>query len=110
MAHATSEIIMIALLLCEMGFSVPLPMHLYCDIQAALHVASNLIYQMTKSSIVDYRLVWERISSKQIPLTYVHSNNQFYDFLTKAQGISHLTSTIDKLGIYDICAQTWRGE
>ena len=44
MAIATCELLWLKHLLVELGESIPSPMKLVCDNQAALHIASNPVY------------------------------------------------------------------
>ncbi|RVW95890.1 Retrovirus-related Pol polyprotein from transposon RE1 [Vitis vinifera] len=62
MAQATCEIIWIHQLLCEVGMKCTMPAKLWCDNQAALHIAANPIYhERTKHIEVDCHFIREKI-------------------------------------------------
>ncbi|RVW70044.1 Retrovirus-related Pol polyprotein from transposon RE1 [Vitis vinifera] len=62
MAQATCEIIWIHQLLCEVGMKCTMPAKLWCDNQAALHIAANPVYyERTKHIEVDCHFIREKI-------------------------------------------------
>lgn len=89
------------------GSFIFLPMHLHYNNQVTLHIAANPFFIQRTQHIEAYcHFVWKKMSSKQITSIYAQFRDQFADFLTKAHGPTHLTSTIGKLGTYDIHAPT----
>lgn len=44
MAHTTCELMWLKTLMKEMGFEVDEPMKMFCDNQAATHIASNPVF------------------------------------------------------------------
>jgi Reverse transcriptase (RNA-dependent DNA polymerase) len=91
MAAATSEIIWLRLLLKELGHNVDdNPTILYCDNQAAMHIATNPVFhERTKHIDVDCHFVREKILNKVIKTAYIRSTDQIADIFTKplAKGI-----------------------
>jgi hypothetical protein len=85
MAVAASEITWLRLLLKELGHDpIDKPTTLFCDNQAAIHIASNPVYhKRTKHIEVDCHFVREKILNKIIETAYVRSNDQLADILTK---------------------------
>ncbi|XP_070026458.1 uncharacterized protein [Nicotiana sylvestris] len=74
MSQSTCEIIWIHHLLTEIGLEHPIPAKLWCDNQAALHIASNLVYhEITKHIEVDYHFIHEKIQENLISTGYVKS-------------------------------------
>ncbi|RVW87252.1 Retrovirus-related Pol polyprotein from transposon RE1 [Vitis vinifera] len=62
MAQATCEIIWIHQLLCEVGMKCTMPAKLWCDNQAALHIAANPVYhERTKHIEVDCHFIREKM-------------------------------------------------
>ncbi|RVX01807.1 Retrovirus-related Pol polyprotein from transposon TNT 1-94 [Vitis vinifera] len=62
MAQATCEIIWIHQLLCEVGMKCTMSAKLWCDNQAALHIAANPVYhERTKHIEVDCHFIREKM-------------------------------------------------
>lgn len=60
--HSLCEIMWIYQLLTEIGLKTSVPAKLWCDNQAALHIASNpLFHERTKHIEIDYHFVHEKI-------------------------------------------------
>jgi hypothetical protein len=62
MAHTSCELMWIKHILEKLRLDVKLPMTMYCDNQAAIHVACNLVFhEQTKHIKVDCHLerVWK---------------------------------------------------
>jgi uncharacterized protein YybS (DUF2232 family) len=53
MAHTTSELTCFWHFLQEIGFSVPTPIPLYCDNQAAVHITSNPVCSMSEQNTLN---------------------------------------------------------
>jgi len=85
MAHTTCEVVWLRSFLEEIGFSVQLPMPLYCDNQAAIHIASNPVFhERTKHIEVDCHLVREKLTGGVISTPYVSTGAQLADMFTKS--------------------------
>lgn len=91
MAAAASEITWLRLLLHELGHSSnDKPTTLFCDNQAAIHIATNPVFhERTKHIEVDCHFVREKILNKVIVTAYIRSSDQIADIFTKplAKGI-----------------------
>jgi hypothetical protein len=105
MAHTTSELMWLQHFLCEIGFSPPTPIPLFCDNQAAIHIASNPVFhERTKHIEVDCHFIRDKILSNDISTPYMKSGEQLADMFTKSLCCSRLKFICSKLGLYDIYA------
>ena len=107
MANTTSEVIWTRNLLKFLGIFVT-PTHLYCDNQAAIHIANNPVFhERTKHIEVDCHFVCERIVSRDIQPQDTPSTEQLVDIFTKALGQCQFHYLLGKLGILNSRAPTW---
>lgn len=84
MASTTSELIWLCFLLHDLGFKSEFPMELFCDNQAAIHIASNPIFhERTKHIEVDCHFVREKVQENLICTPYIQSSDQLIDIFTK---------------------------
>ena len=84
MTTTTCELVWIKQLLQELKFCEVKQMKLYCDNQAALHIASNpMFHERTKHIEIDCHFVREKLLSKEISTEFVNSNDQLADIWTK---------------------------
>ncbi|KAL0350143.1 UNVERIFIED_CONTAM: Retrovirus-related Pol polyprotein from transposon RE1 [Sesamum radiatum] len=105
MAHTTSEILWLKNLLKELGFMYDDPIHIHCDNQAAIHIASNPIFhERTKHIEVDCHFVHEAVMSQKICTPFTPSSEQRADIFTKALGGKQFDVLCNKLGMIDIFA------
>ncbi|XP_020205955.1 uncharacterized protein LOC109791109 [Cajanus cajan] len=105
MALITCELMCIKQLLQELKFCEGHPMKLYCDNQAALHIASNPVFhERTKHIEVDCHFVREKLLSKEIVTKFVTSNEQLADVMTKSLRGPRIQFLCSKLGAYNLYA------
>ncbi|KAB2634462.1 S2-RNase [Pyrus ussuriensis x Pyrus communis] len=99
MASTACELIWLKGLLSDLGFSINTPMSLFCDNQAAMHIASNPVFhERTKHIEVDCHYVREQVQSKVIQTTFTRSQDQLADIFTKSLASPQFQSLLSKLG------------
>ncbi|GJR54518.1 uncharacterized mitochondrial protein-like protein [Tanacetum coccineum] len=84
MASTVSEVIWVRWLLSELQVDISFPTPLFCDNQAARHIANNPVFhERTKHVEMDCYFVRERVESKEIISMHISSKMQIADLLTK---------------------------
>ncbi|KAM1046992.1 hypothetical protein PS2_026160 [Malus domestica] len=107
MASITCELTWMRYLLRDLQVTHHKPARLYCDNQAALHIAANPVFhERTKHIEIDCHIVRERILSGAITTTHVSSANQLADIFTKPLGQGMFHPILGKLGVHDIHSPT----
>ncbi|KAL9409330.1 hypothetical protein AB3S75_047673 [Citrus x aurantiifolia] len=107
MATVTCELKWLKGLLMSLRVDHSRPMHLYCDSQVALHLATNPVFhERTKHIEVDYHFIRDEIQRRNIRPAYVSTNIQLVDIFTKALGSKEFKFLLRKLGIRDLHAPT----
>jgi hypothetical protein len=103
MAHTTCELTWLRTVLQEFGLLIQGPTPLYCDNQAAIHIASNPVFhERTKHIEVDCHFVRSKVESKDIITPFVPSGSQLADIFTKSLPKNAIDSICSKLGVIDI--------
>ncbi|KAL3512083.1 hypothetical protein ACH5RR_024800 [Cinchona calisaya] len=105
MAQSTCELIWIHQLLSEIGLDSSLPMKLWCDNQAAIHIASNpVLHERTKHIEFDCHFIREKIQQNLISTNHVKTGEQLADFFTKALSGPRIDYICNKMGMINIYA------
>ncbi|CAH9072350.1 unnamed protein product [Cuscuta epithymum] len=105
MAVAVSEIIWLRWLLRDFGVFSVTPTSLFCDNQAARHIATNPVYhERTKHVEMDCYFVRERVMSHEIQPQPISTHHQVADIFTKALGSEQFQYLSSKLGVRDLHA------
>ena len=103
MAQSVCEIMWLHQFLMEVGIETPVPAKLWCDNQAALHIASNpMFHERTKHIEINCHFVCEKIQFGLISTTYVKTGEQFGDIFTKALSGYQVGYLCNKLGMINI--------
>ena len=85
MAHTTTELTWLQHFFQEIRFSAATPMPLSCDNQAAIHIASNQVFnERAKHIEVDCHYVRDKILNGDISTVFVKSGDQLADMFTKS--------------------------
>ena len=105
------EALWLRLLLQDLGYLSRQPIRLFCDNKATCDIAHNPVqHDRTKHVKVDRFFIKEKLDDKIMELPKIRLEDQLVDILTKVVVLSRVFSKIlDKLGMYDIYAPTWRG-
>ena len=103
MASTASDLTWIKQLLADLNIKTEEPMKMFCDNQAARHIAANPVFhERTKHIEVDCHCVREKIQAKEIETPFVKSQDQLADVFTKGLGTRVFEDIISKLGLFDI--------
>ena len=100
MATTCCELTWLLALLRDLTVKPPLPMHLFCDNQAALYIVKNLVFhEQTKHIEVDCHYVRDQFKNGQVRPCYVSSKSQLADLFTKVVSASQYVYLLGKLGV-----------
>ncbi|PKI45909.1 hypothetical protein CRG98_033708 [Punica granatum] len=107
MAAAVSEIISLRNLLSSLGVQMATPTRLFCDNQAALHIAANPVFhERTKHIEIDCHFVRDYLKLGIVTTKHLPTRLQLADIFTKALGRDRFRFILSKLGIRDPHAPT----
>ena len=107
MASTVSEVIWVRWLLSELQVHISSPTPLFCDNQAARHIANNPVFhERTKHVEMDCYFVRERVESKEIVPMNISSKMQVADLLTKVLTKQQLQFLLGKIGIANLHASS----
>uniref|UniRef100_A0A7C9CZQ0 Reverse transcriptase Ty1/copia-type domain-containing protein n=1 Tax=Opuntia streptacantha TaxID=393608 RepID=A0A7C9CZQ0_OPUST len=100
MAHAAAEITWLVSLLNELGVNNLKPVILHCDNQSALHIARNPVFhERTKHIDIDCHFIRDKVMEGLIQLTYLPTEFQLADVLTKILPSQQHWTLLHKLGM-----------
>ncbi|GJT07784.1 cysteine-rich receptor-like protein kinase 8 [Tanacetum coccineum] len=105
------EVTWLVSLLKELGIKNLEHVDLYCDNQAALYIAANLVFhERTKHIKVDCHYVRDQLKAGKIKPSYVHTKSKLTDVFTKIVYVDQHTKLLSKLGVSEAINSQLEGE
>ncbi|KAL0322188.1 UNVERIFIED_CONTAM: Retrovirus-related Pol polyprotein from transposon RE1 [Sesamum calycinum] len=94
------ELQWLSYLLSDFHISVPRPIPVYCDNQAAIHIVANPVFhERTKHLEIDCHLVRDKFKVGFILPSHISGKSQLADLFTKLLPSPTFTSFLSKLGL-----------
>ncbi|KAL0366931.1 UNVERIFIED_CONTAM: Retrovirus-related Pol polyprotein from transposon RE2 [Sesamum radiatum] len=100
MAATVCELRWISYILSDLGLVVKLPIQLFCDNQAALHIMANPVFhERTKHIELDCHVVRDAYKDGFVSPSFVRSASQLADLFTKPLPLKLFAALLDKSGL-----------
>ncbi|GAA0152970.1 hypothetical protein LIER_37599 [Lithospermum erythrorhizon] len=102
MAYCCAEVKWFKYFFASLGVFHMQPEKLFCDNQAALHIASNPVFhERTKHIDIACHFVRELLVNGAITTAHISTHQQLADVFTKALGAPQFFYLLSKLGVRD---------
>lgn len=103
MANATCELIWLNSMLEDLHVPLADTIVLYCDNEAALHIAKNSVYhERTKHFERDIHVVRERVAMGFLKTLHINTEHQLADVLTKPLTALQFNYLLSKIGLHHL--------
>ncbi|KAL6185670.1 hypothetical protein ACLB2K_041800 [Fragaria x ananassa] len=103
MATTCCEITWLQNILKDLNVCQAQPVKLYCDNQAAIHIASNPVYhESTKHIEIDCHVVREKVQNGFIRTAHIRTKDQPADLFTKPLSSTQFDTLLGKLNVINI--------
>ncbi|KAK9077344.1 hypothetical protein SSX86_005681 [Deinandra increscens subsp. villosa] len=107
MANTCLELTWLRYILQDLKVPLVAPSPLYCDNQAALHIAANPVFhERTKHIEIDCHIVREKLQARMIKPSHIPTRLQLADIFTKALGRVQFETLRNNLGVCDLHSPT----
>jgi len=107
MTKGLCEILWIKGLLKKLGCLIEIKIKMYCDNKAAITIANNLVqHDRTKHVEIYKHFIKQKLDEKTMIFSFVRSEDQLADILTKVVSSKVFHCSLNKLGIRDIFVLT----
>ncbi|KAL0292175.1 UNVERIFIED_CONTAM: hypothetical protein Scaly_2601100 [Sesamum calycinum] len=91
------------MLLSDFGITVPFPIKMFCDNQAALHIMANPVFHKRKKHIEIYcHIVRDAYKEDFIAPSHVQSSLQLADLFAKILPLKSFADLVSKLGLFSM--------
>ena len=102
-AQGLCELLWLKIILDDLRIKWDGSMKLYCDNKSAINIAHNPIrHDRTKHIVIDIRFIKQKLEEGVVCMSYVPSEHQLADILTKGLNNSMFQDLVFKLGMEDI--------
>ncbi|RVW53975.1 Retrovirus-related Pol polyprotein from transposon RE1 [Vitis vinifera] len=106
-AQGLCELLWLKIILDDLRIKWDGPMKLYCDNKSAINIVHNPIqHDRTKHIEIDRHFIKEKLEEGVVCMSYVSSEHQLADILTKGLNSSMFHDLVFKLGMEDIYSST----
>jgi len=103
MALGVCKLLWVKIILEDLTIPIQKPIELLGDNQSAISIAYNpMQHEKTKHIKIDRHFLKEKLGNGQLKISYIPSNHQVADVLTKGLPNTQFKVLINKLGMIDI--------
>lgn len=102
LAHISTEVIWWHSLLKELRFNLTHTPIFWCENNGARSLALNLVFHTrTKHIKVDVYFIRDKVSTGQLNIQYINTEDQLVYLLTKSLAVARLSTLLSKLQVFD---------